>query len=177
MRPEEIAYSRGYRVDKKGLVYNKENNLVILSKNDQGYLIFGTGSRRFKENLFYNIAVHRLQAFMKYGKEMYKSRVVRHLDENKSNNHIDNIRVGSYVDNYHDISKERRRKILHKMAVTKSSLLPTQIKEIKSLRNQGLYYREIAEKIGISLSWVCMIINNKTHYTKDVQPLNPTPKQ
>ena len=90
MRNEEIAYKRGFRVDVNGNVYNNENEKVIVSVNNNGYKIFGTGSKK-KQN-FKNIYVHRLQAYMKYGSYMYTKKVVRHLDGDKLNNQIQSDR-------------------------------------------------------------------------------------
>ncbi|MAM27423.1 MAG: hypothetical protein CMC13_00210 [Flavobacteriaceae bacterium] len=169
MRNEEIAYKRGYRVDKTGVVYNSNNEKVITTKNSEGYLIFGTGSRVKKT--FKNVAVHRLQAFCLFGKSIYNLQVVRHLDGDKLNNKADNIVLGSYVDNYHDIPKKARKKIISKMAETKCGFDEEQIVKMFKLRKEGLFYRQIAKELNCTQGWVWMILNGKTTYTERINNL------
>lgn len=161
---EQIAFNRGYSVTPEGILVDKNGVYIKCSKNDQGYLIFGTGSTVNKT--FINVSVHRLQAYMKYGNMLYKYKCVRHLDGNKQNNSISNIAVGSYVDNYHDISKKERIRILSKMAMTKQSYSKEDIMQMFLLKKNGVYQSEIAKQFNCTNGWISMILNRKTWYTK-----------
>ena len=165
-KAEQVAYDRGYRVTKTGNVLDANGNKVILSKNSAGYYIFGTGSKKYLDNPFYNVSVHRLQAFQKFGLKLYKSECVRHVNGDKSDNTWGNILVGSYVDNYHDIPKKSRKNIVNKMAITKRGIPQDTIDLILKLRSEEQSYKEISEITGLSKSWVWMISNNKTTYNK-----------
>lgn len=162
-RNEQIAYERGYRVDSDGNLF-KNGKLVITSKNDQGYLLFGTGSKI--KGTFVNVTVHRLVAYQKYKEKMYDHRVVRHMDGDKLNNSFKNISIGSYSDNYKDISKKDRFLIIKKMAITKQGLSKMQIDKIFELKQNGVLQNEISKRLGISKSWISMIVNKKTGYSK-----------
>jgi hypothetical protein len=51
-----------------------------------------------------NIAIHRLQAFQKYGDLLYEEgTVVRHLNGDPGSNAWDNIAIGTMSDNMFDI--------------------------------------------------------------------------
>lgn len=163
-RNEYIAFERGYSVSPNGLVVNKSGQLVKVSINSEGYMIFGIGST--VKNTFKNISVHRLQAFMKFGVLMYKYDVVRHLDGDRLNNSIDNISVGSYIDNYNDISKKDRKEIIKKMAITKRALSKTDINSIFKLKKDGMLQCEIAKQYGLSAGHISNILNGKTTYLK-----------
>lgn len=53
--------------------------------------------------------VHRLQAFQKYGENLFDSGMeVRHLDGNKENNSYDNIVIGTHSENMRDIPEAIR---------------------------------------------------------------------
>lgn len=102
---EERAYNKGYRIDDEG-------NVIGLSKENVGY----TGSNGYKHFKFriegenYSCSAHRLQAYQKFGEQIYNSgTVVRHLDGDQNNNHIENIAIGSSSDNYMDQSPEVRK--------------------------------------------------------------------
>jgi hypothetical protein len=56
-----------------------------------------------------NIAIHRLQAFQKYGDLLYEEgTVVRHLNGDPGSNAWDNIAIGTMSDNMFDIPKQIR---------------------------------------------------------------------
>ncbi|MCB0448468.1 MAG: HNH endonuclease, partial [Gelidibacter sp.] len=157
-----------------GLVFNSQGEKVVVSVNSAGYQIFGTGSRRYKDNPFFNIAVHRLQAFQKYGNKIFLNKiVVRHFDEDKLNNKPENILIGTQKDNYHDVPKKKREKIIAKMAETKSQYSNEQAKEMFELRSKGVLQKDIAKKFKCSTGWISMILNNKTTYTNRINNLKP----
>ena len=84
------------------MVRNRFNN-IIGSKDKYGY-------QKFQITLSGKCIVifsHRLQAFKKYGYKLYeKGIMVRHKDDVKSNNTVDNILIGTAKDNYNDRGKE-----------------------------------------------------------------------
>jgi hypothetical protein len=97
---ERIAFERGFRVSECGTRVTKPNgNPQPIRLNRQGYFVFtvhiGSESRP--------CTVHRLQAYQKYGDEIYTEGLqVRHLDGNSKNNSNANILIGTSSQNHMD---------------------------------------------------------------------------
>lgn len=101
-----IAFEKGYRVINGELHYNNKKRGATLDK--YGYLFF-TVRNELKER--WPIMIHRLVAYQKYGKKIFRKNIqVRHFDGIKLNNKEDNILIGSPHDNAMDKSKESRMK-------------------------------------------------------------------
>ena len=100
---EITAYKLGYRVNEKG-------DLIGLKGNPVGSL--SNGYYKFKiriKNGYINCLTHRLQAYQKYGEDIYKKGIVcRHLNGNPLDNSIDNIAIGTQQDNAMDRNKQDR---------------------------------------------------------------------
>jgi len=100
---ERVAYNKGYRVTDKGIVNGPQKEDVGYFRN--GYLIVTIRVHGKCKNL----RAHRLQAYQKYGEKIYEpGTVVRHLDGDSKNNHVDNIGIGTHSDNMMDMPKEVR---------------------------------------------------------------------
>ncbi len=102
-RNEIIAYNLGYRVNKKG-------DLIGLKGNPVGSLSNGYYKIKIRiKDGYINCLTHRLQAYQKYGEDIYKKGIVcRHLNGNPLDNSIDNIAIGTQSDNMMDRKKEDR---------------------------------------------------------------------
>ena len=100
-RNEKIAFDLGYRINEDGEVLNPKNK-VLKTSLINGYPKFNI---RYKGN-HKRIKVHRLQAYQKFGEDIYQEDLeIRHLDGNRENNNIDNISIGTHSDNMMDIPK------------------------------------------------------------------------
>ena len=107
-RNEVIANEKGYRVKDDGSVIGMKGNPLKLGKMPSDYWYF---TIRHTNGNTINIAVHRLQAYQKYGDKIFDDgMVVRHLDGNHLNNEITNIEIGTQTDNIMDIPKDVRTK-------------------------------------------------------------------
>lgn len=96
------AYNKGYRVVNGKLI--SHTGKAMKTSNLRGY----AGVKIRKE---YDVRVHKLAAYQKYGEAMFEEGiVVRHLDGNKQNNKEENIAIGSCKDNALDIPLELRVK-------------------------------------------------------------------
>lgn len=74
MRIEETAFKRGYRVNKKGDIFNPYGKLI----GNKKYSAYRYTKIRI-DGKSCRVCIHRLQAFQKYGNKMYeKGIVVRH---------------------------------------------------------------------------------------------------
>ena len=87
-----------YTISKERVLKNPQGKIVG-SYNRQGYQkiqVTICGKAR-------DVFTHRLQAFSKYGKELFKKGIqVRHLNDIKKDNSWDNIALGTAKDNYQD---------------------------------------------------------------------------
>ena len=100
------AYNKGYKVLENGDVLSHKGKILSLGKNNKnGYLNFCL--RQDKQKV--SIGVHRLQAFQKYGYDIFKDGIqVRHKNGIAKDNSFDNILIGSASDNQMDRSIECR---------------------------------------------------------------------
>lgn len=148
-----LSKDKGYYVDKEGRLFNSSGKELSLNKNNNGngYLSFNIRVNGSKPTRSF---IHKLQAYQKFGEEIFKEGiVVRHLDDNSTNNSYDNILIGTQSDNMQDIPSERR-------IITASN--PTyNHKDVIESRNSGLTYKEIMVKYGIkSKSTISFILNS-----------------
>ena len=97
----ELAIEKGYYVNEIGEAFSKKQKLSLrLKYTNPNYYCFNI---RDNENKVCRILVHRLQAYQKFGDEIFKEGiVVRHLDNNSLNNSIDNIAIGTQQENMLD---------------------------------------------------------------------------
>lgn len=153
MNREKIALENGYILKSDGTVLN--NNKLIKCCKAKGYKYFRIS---FNKNRF-QVFVHRLQAYIKYGDKIYNSGiVVRHLDGNPLNNSIDNIEIGTSQDNQLDIPKEKRmlRSSIH---IKYSDNI---VKEIKYKKANGYTYNQLMQEYNISSKGTLFnILNNR----------------
>lgn len=112
------AHRRGYRVTDDGTFTTPHSETVKLAKDKGGYLVFsgiylkGRGKAPIK--------VHRLAAYQKFGEAIFEPGiVVRHLNGNPQDNSVDNIAIGTHLDNRLDISQSERSEIIRKGHVTR----------------------------------------------------------
>jgi HNH endonuclease len=108
-RYEEIAHGLGFRVSACGLIVQApDGRQMCCSTNRHGYRYFRAALPIGRKH----VAVHRLQAFQKFGQELYREGFeVRHLDGRGSNNAAENIAVGTKSDNMMDRPKWLRSKL------------------------------------------------------------------
>lgn len=152
------AYRRGYRVSIDGKrVKGIRKKSLSLTPNSSGYFQFCI---RLPIGERYPVDVHRLQAFQKYGLEMFEEGMnVRHLNNNKLDNSWDNIAIGTMSDNSMDMSP-RARSMRPMACLSESDVL-----DIARRVENGAYkhYQLLAEEYGLkSEQSIYNIMNGKT---------------
>lgn len=99
------AYKKGYRVDCNGIITGPKGIERKIRYRKDGYQICGI---RFSDKT-YSILVHRLQAYQKYGDELFQEGIfVRHKNGVKTDNSWDNILIGTHSENMMDIPEHIR---------------------------------------------------------------------
>lgn len=156
-----FAIEKGYKIGEKGDIYYK-NNKINLYTSGSNYYRF---SIRNESGQSKSIKVHRLQAYEKYGNEVFKENiVVRHLNGDSLDNSWDNIKIGTHSDNKMDIPKENRIK----SATTASRKMQDNIRTYdercliyEDLKN-NIPYKEVMLKHNISSKGTLSFMKNKS---------------
>ena len=150
IKPEELALIKGYTMTKEGILLNRNGKQVKGRRKDKNndYLVFDIriGPRELNKKL--HCKIHRFQAYLKYGDEIYKKGiVVRHLNGDRHDNSFDNIAIGTNQDNKKDIPKE-----LIKINCGQISRKYSQetIENIRKDKENGHTYRSLMSKYNIS---------------------------
>lgn len=149
-----LSKEKGYYVDKDGNLFNCKSQKLSTSKNNKGngYLSFNIRLNGSKPTRSF---VHRLQAFQKFGDELFKEGiVVRHLDGDSTNNSYNNILIGTQIDNMLDVPLEKR-------IINASNPLHNHEVIIKD-RVNGYTYKQLMDKHGISSKGTISFILNKS---------------
>ena len=160
---EILAKKRGYRVDRYGYAYDK-NNREVGRKNNRGYRYFA-----FKDenNKVIKVYIHRMQAYQMYGKRIYQDGIqVRHLDGNSLNNSRKNIAIGTALDNHYDKPYkkrvEARERFFNAARAFHIKYNDRTLEKIKKRREEGAKYKDIMKEFGISSKGtLSYIINNR----------------
>jgi hypothetical protein len=152
-------FNRGYYINDCGSVFNPKNKEIGFIK------VNGYKSVALRENkIRVSIMVHRIQAFKKYGYEIFSEGiVVRHLNGIPTDNSINNIAIGTHSDNMNDMPVTIRRSKASKAG---------KIHDHKSIildRNKGMTYKELMRKYNISSKGTISFIINKS-MTNETNP-------
>ena len=158
------AYDKGYRMSKCGkfIIYKGEIRYVKYI-NNQGYYSFN--NRIGKDTTPVNC--HRLQAFQKFGDDIFKEGiVVRHKNNNPLDNSWENISIGTHSDNMFDKPKELRMEIA--VNATRANQNSIRSEEdrfmIYSELLKGVPYNKISLDHNISKGTLSYMKNNSLEY-------------
>lgn len=158
MKKEIIAYEKGYLVNKDGSVTSPKGKVIKLQLSNSGYYQFSIKINR----KVYHVFVHRLQAFMKFGNKLYEDGiVVRHLNNNKLDNSIDNIEIGTQQDNIYDNAIELRLKSSYLASRKNIKYSDDVVQQIRLDYKKGLGYKFIMNKYNINSKGTLSHIINK----------------
>lgn len=163
------ASIKGYVVDKFGDVFYKDKKIKISIANylKPNYYVFNVRVDVKGVSKSVKVKVHRLQAFQKYGNEIFKKGIhVRHYNGNHHDNSIHNILIGTASQNQMDMTKEARIRRAVNASLKKRILTDKQIKELNIDRNNGMTYKQLMIKYKISSKGTMSFILNKALYNK-----------
>ena len=159
---EILAIEKGYYVDDSGCAYSPKGKRVGTLGNRPYYNI---GIKVNKTKVI-KVYVHRLQAYQKYGNDIYKHDIeVRHLNGNSLDNSKNNIAIGTASDNAIDKSPDTRRRV----SMIASRATSDKIKrisdevvlEIREDRANGMSYIDLMTKYNISSKGTLSYIVNR----------------
>lgn len=144
----EVSVERGFSISQDGRIFSPIGEELKGTLDKKGYRFFNIRTEYTRGS---KVFVHRLQAFQKFGYKIFeKGIVVRHLDGNPSNNHWDNLNIGTHSDNQMDRdSKDRLRHSV--LAASKiRRFTDKEAKEIRDFHDSHKSYKKTMEKFGIS---------------------------
>jgi len=161
----KLAYERGFRVTKEGDLISSTGRKCKLKLNSRGYYICNFSVRRLKNcNRVQPLFVHRLQAYSKFGEDLFEfGIVVRHLNGNKLDNSWNNIAIGTQSDNLMDIPVEIRKSIALNAASYTRKLTEGEVISLRKDRKDGMKYKDLRCKYNLAKSTISCIVNRKTY--------------
>ncbi len=162
------ASKRGYVADKDGAIYFKgrKRSLVIDSRGYLNFCVSMYNEVRGKR-IISRVWVHRLQAYQKYGDDMFKEGVqVRHFNSNNKDNSSDNILIGTPSQNAMDKPEHLRKSMAINASYKNRILTNEQVKELIIDRSEGMSYGKLMKKYNISSKGTISFIIQKSLYFK-----------
>jgi len=159
---EQLAASLGFRISEDGtIVTHSSGKAITLSTDKDGYKEFSFGPKANRKKC----RVHRFNAWFRFGEAIYEPNIVcRHLDGNPSNNHINNIALGTQHDNIMDRPAEERR--LHAWNTSRHATKHDHVAIIEFYKQHG--FKATLFEFGISSKGTLSFIINKTQTAKPV---------
>lgn len=111
--------------------------------------------------------ISRLVAMVYLPKPSSTKLVIRHLDDNPLNNHVDNLRWGTQKQNMEDARKNGKLRGSSCKA-SRAKLSKKDLILIFKLKAKGLYYKDIAKRLGVSVGTIGRVINKKSYRDENI---------
>ena len=144
------AYDRGYFVNSEGRVISPKGKIRKDGIDSKGYRAFSITFKRGDKIIKTKVSTHQLIAYQKFGaKALSEGILVRHKDGVATNNHPDNILIGTDLNNYHDRSTKLRKLDAVKISKTLRKLTDQQVFDLRSDRLNGMKLSDLHEKYSI----------------------------
>ena len=143
----ELAIERGYKGREDGAVWMPgKKNWSFGNKSNCGYHKFSLSVN----GRSVGIKIHRFQAFLKFGDEIFKKElVVRHLNGNPIDNSWKNLELGTHQENMMDIPAKDRLEHSVLAAGKKRKFTDAEVVEIKRFYESARSYTQTMLKFGI----------------------------
>lgn len=154
------AFELGYRISYCGKILNTPyNTLEQKMLSNTGYPIF----KIRLENTVRAVFWHRLQAYQKYGDELFDENLeARHLNSIKTDCSYSNILLGTHKENMQD--KPCKDTLEYSLNAT-AKWRKHNATEVKEFYNKCKSYKQTMEKFNISSKGTLHFILNKAKYS------------
>jgi len=156
-----VAFGKGYRVSEAGELVTPEGKTRKLVPDHNGYLsasllvpsVASTPRR---------LIVHKLAAYQKFKDKAFVGNTqVRHLNGNKTDNSLSNIKIGTPKENIGDIPKEVRVAAANVARKALSKKCRPVHEQVMADHEKGMSHRQLARKYGKAKSTISYIVNKK----------------
>ncbi len=146
-----------HRTNSKSFSMDKPQRILKPVWGRSGYLVV----RLFQNNRGYDFRVHRLVLSV-FISPCPLGSVSRHLDGNRANNYLSNLRWGSHSDNVAD--KKRHGTFYYAIGEGngQAKLKDIQIRQVRDMVAQGCPQRKIAKIFDISQGNISHIVSRRT---------------
>lgn len=158
LKKDLLGFENLYVIDSEGNIYSKrkwrglEMRKLTPSKNQYGYLrVFLTKDSKTK-----GITIHKLMTTNFFGPRP-KGMQVRHLDGNKENNSLNNLKYGTALENSEDRRKHFKTCFGDKIGTSKLSN-----EDVIKIRSSKLTQKQLSKEFNVSIANISMIINFKS---------------
>ena len=142
------GYNDKYSISDSGFVRNdKTKRILKFNINGAGYRRVYLSEKGVKKNSF--PFVHKLVYTTFITDDIPKGIVIDHIDNNKQNNRLDNLRLLTFKDN---LNKKYGRKPNRYQLFTDE-----QKTEMRKLLDEGVSCRQITKRYEISYPYICSI--------------------
>ena len=160
----------GYFVCEDGTIYNKNGSIKSLVKTPKGYL---TTSFYYDGGL-HSHHVHKVVAEVYLGKRPTNLEI-DHIDNDRTNNHKDNLRYVSKSENNQKAYDSGNRDVSG-FNNANSRYGKAELYKAKQYLDMGFSYGKVVKITGINKGTVAKIAQGKYHlFSKDVQRLGREP--
>lgn len=150
-------------IKQDGTIINKETgNIVKLTKNKCGYLVFGAITKSGKRKLF---LYHRVK-YHYLVRPIPKGMCINHLDGNKINNNLNNLEVTTYSGN----NRHSREVLRNNPEIKLRTINNITLKKAIYLYNSGVSIKEISQRLKLHPSKLSQIFRGVRYkeFKKDV---------
>lgn len=151
LRREQVAVKLGWTVDESGNIL-KGGKPCSYHLNNHGYKCISVPYQFRKMKI---VLVHRLAAYINFGKKLYENGIVaRHLDGDKLNNSKNNIVLGSYTDNYNDIPDDVNEDRYRRALLNRQRNTEKLYELLKKAKQHGWSYNKMSALFKVSSSTI-----------------------
>lgn len=162
------AFENGYSVDKlSGMVISKTGRKLSGCLRKNGYIAVCVFIKGLTGPRGYQINVHQLIAFSKFGMSMFEDKIeVRHLDGNRTNNKAENIEIGTRSENMMDMPSAARSARNKEKVSPRRVLSNNEASLVRKAYDRGLAWGEctrLAEMLSVSTTTISEIGRRKTY--------------
>ena len=159
-----MAKKHGYTADELGNIYSPLGRKLTGGTSKSGHKNFMPCVVPRHERI--TVLWHRFVAYFFLGDEVFKHAVVRHLNDDPSDNRIENLKPGSFKENRNDIPKEKLSAIAKekapKLVERSRKLTDLQVLEMRRLRQAtGIAYNKIADLFSVTTMTAYRAVNKQ----------------
>ena len=166
------AVSKGYKISESGTLTNPKGKILTGNLDNGGYRCISYLYEGRATKLYH----HQLQAYTKFGDEVFENECTRHLDSDPENNRWGNILIGSSKENSADRTPETVKRVTESVVAARRKLTDKQCIDVFNMLDEGCTQAYICLKYGLNNSTLSMILSDAEYYKNAIKDLDAKPK-